>query len=116
MYKIGECYGCTERHEGCHSKCDKYIDKAIIERNNQAEEQRKYILYLQYTTSRQVNIRKRLIRYAKAEGVKLSHIARKINLKPYEIYNFKVGDEDLNMRILNKLDDYLKVREQILQL
>ena len=109
------CLDCPDRYIGCHSKCEKYIDKAILERNKQAEEQKKYALYLKYMRSRQTNIRKRLIIFTQAEGVKLNHIAGKINIKPFEIYGFKCGYEDLNTRTLNKLDEYLKIREQILQ-
>lgn len=43
MEKKSSCYGCTERHEGCHSSCEKYKEfrKMIDAKNEEAHKKKK---------------------------------------------------------------------------
>ena len=44
------CYGCTERHDLCHSECDKYL--AFKEKNENMRSEQRERLDINYTLSR----------------------------------------------------------------
>lgn len=36
MTRVFPCYGCTERHEGCHAECEKYKEADRLNKEDNA--------------------------------------------------------------------------------